>query len=81
MTGYDFFPGNSRNTRDVLRDLERIKELRRLLDSSRKRLRKLERYPYADPSEIAEERSFVDTIQRELHRHERQVVFSEFGVD
>ena len=81
MTGDDFFPGNSRNPRDVFRDLERIKELRTLLDASRRRLRKLERYPYSDPSEIAEERSFVDRIRRQLLRQERRAVMSQFGMD
>jgi hypothetical protein len=81
MTEYcDFFsaPGRSR---DVLRDLGRIKDLRSLADATRRKLHVLEKNPYADPRQLAEERAFLELVQRELYKLETRTVMAEFGVE
>jgi len=71
-------PGGSR---DVLRNLERIKDLRSLVDATKRKLCLLEKNPYADPKHLAEERTFLDLVQRELHKLETRTVMAEFGVE
>ena len=52
MDEHIFSLDRPRDPGDVLRDVGKIKDLRNLLEASRKRLKKLEKRPYADPEEI-----------------------------
>jgi len=67
--------------RDVLRDLGRIKDLRSLVDATREKLHALAKNPHADPRQLAEERTFLDLVQRELNKLESRTVMAEFGVE
>jgi hypothetical protein len=76
-----FFFERPRDSGDILRDLERVKQLRALLEACRKRLRRLEKRPYAASEEIDREKAFSNSVQKELYRLEQHLVLSEFGME
>ena len=68
-------------SRDVLRDLGRIKDLRSLVDATRGKLHVLAKNPRSDPKQLVEERAFLGLVQRELNKLETRTVMDEFGVE
>jgi hypothetical protein len=81
MTDYCDLLGGPRRSRDVLRDLGRVKDLRSLVDATRRKLHVLEKNPHSDPKQLAEERTFLELVQRELYKLEIRTVMAEFGVE
>ena len=63
----------------LLRNLDRVRELRLSSRCSLQALARLEGQGGANAEIIEAERAYLDATHREIHRLERKVMYSEFG--
>ena len=78
--GFEPFPSWQESS-SSLRDMEKIKALRILLESSQAKLSKLEKDPNSNEETKLEQKVIYDATRREIQRLERKSFYSEFGIE
>ena len=78
--GFEPFPPWQESS-SCLRDWEKIKALRILLESSQSKLADLENDPNSNEALKLEQKAIIDATRREIQRLERKSLYSEFGIE